>query len=660
MRSNRPLLTASVLALFAALALALYAHRREDVVGAAVPGREIAAAAEVTRAEPLRTPAPNATATPAPQAAVRPTPTITPTPRAAAEPALAGSADAAGKGSSIRGIVRGTDGNPQDDVLVTMRYFDGPSSDWSLKRDVSAVTGADGSFELSGIPTGAQGIMMVAASRETPPDDLTLFGGNGFRRSEMLHLDDLAAVPDPLEFVIDPERHFRIRATDAKTKRPITRFRWRHRSLYGDDPAWTVEQSSAGLGREYAKRSHDPIQVQAIDARGEPSSPVAIGTIEPGGERVGKAIVVAVELQPRPPARGIVVDSKGKPVPNAEIVLSVPFDSSYGEGPKRVYEDKPHHDLGRARTGADGRFTAQAPGPAPFYYLSVQLDSGATREHRRVDVEKQGTEEIVLKLEALGSLEVRILRNDGSPVRYWWVTGSDAAGKFERFSESTDENGSAVIEGLHPGVAHFQASGGPRRGCTEVGIEISREVLIEVGKRAQVEIRGDFPVGGSVEATVNGVKPSTRVTAKHPFEANLRDRGTSLHGPPGERVTLVLLSVLEYHEGKITYVFAAGLTAEAVMPRVDGEIVRVDFTAGLLALSNLAPQAEGLELLPEDGAPGIELPVPELATLDLWVPPGRYTLVQRAHGGHTTLSSPFEVTKAGRTQVKAFADEAGP
>ena len=312
---------------------------------------------------------------------------------------------------AIRGRVHRND-TGVDNVIIRVLGNEG------MGRDVSATTGADGRYELKGLPPGKYRL-------------------GAFKHEELIQRTFDAEAPGTADVALAPAGVLRGRVVDADTREPVREF------VYSIEPAESAEDN-ARYGRPMMQRAE-------TTSGGTFTATLATGTyrVSAGANGYTLSTPVEVRLTDREPAAveialerggtitGRVTDESGLPVAGADVFVSG------AELERMRRRSAPRVAPGNARTADDGTYTVTGvePGTAS---MTVRKE-GYVPFRRAVEVEAMTTVDVQLSRGL--TIEGVVLRG-GKPVPEVSVGATTAAVGGDHQPAMTDENGRFVLRGL--------------------------------------------------------------------------------------------------------------------------------------------------------------------------------------------------------------------
>jgi uncharacterized GH25 family protein len=310
--------------------------------------------------------------------------------------------------------------------------------------------------------------------------------------------------------------------------------------------------------------------------------------------------------------KGIVLDSDGKPVPNASVSASS-LDRRDGED--RLLERESSGGYGHAKSAEDGTFSIVRLGPGR-YSLSVTHETHATA---RSEARAPSTD-IRIVMGAGIAVKGRVLNSDGTPAPSVQVAVIPDVGllgrsrKDVRAEESptenrqgrTDSNGAFVLEGLSRGTYVVMAMDG-EMGSRDPEQMAHKQIEITEGTVPEVELR--FPaaltISGKVVDSQGKPVASARVMAQISKVVDMRSMTKMMEHLPRSAESkadgsfvLKGLSEGEYELNAVHQDFGGGfgrgprVTARAGDPAVTITLIRQAKVRGRVIHPNGTPFAE--------------------------------------------------------------------
>jgi protocatechuate 3,4-dioxygenase beta subunit len=313
---------------------------------------------------------------------------------------------------AIRGRVH-RDGTGVANVIIRVLGHEG-----AMQRDVSAVTGADGRFELTGLAR----------------DKYRL---GAFKQEELIQRTIDAEAPGTVDIALPPAAVLRGRVVDAVTREPVREF------VYSIEQAEPTDENVR----------HGRPMMQRAEPSGDGTFTVTLAAgvynVTAGANGYTLSTPLEVRLTEREPAdieirlerggtiTGRVTDDSGMPVAGANVFVA-------GAELERIRSrSSPRVGPGNTRTADDGTYTVTSvePGTAS---MTVRKE-GYVPFRRAIEVQAMTTVDV--RLERGLTIEGVVLRG-GKPVPEAGVGATTAAVGGDHQPAITDENGRFVLRGL--------------------------------------------------------------------------------------------------------------------------------------------------------------------------------------------------------------------
>ena len=282
------------------------------------------------------------------------------------------------------------DGHPVPDVKVSITgWNDRRFPLWGLKNNSSSElpdmkipsqADADGLWLWNFAPDGK--VNLTASKQGFAPCELEIAGGASAKTVTM-----------------KPSHRITGQVTDAVTNKPVSAFTVIPINVFGKNSV-SADWSEVRKGKEgqldyHATRTDIPLRlrIQAPSYRTQTGPEFRVGD--------DTSRTQDFRLQPSKPITGVILDSKGQPMPKVEVKLATPTD---------LVEVPPVWNSNKTLTDADGRFSFPDPGEA--FAILVDTDAGFVLENFPADHHDVGA----LQLQPWAMVSGTFV-DEGKPVR---------------------------------------------------------------------------------------------------------------------------------------------------------------------------------------------------------------------------------------------------